>query len=158
MSEKTIDAIVEGGKATSGPPLGPALGPMGVPAPQVIAKINEATKDFAGMKVPVKVIIDTVTKAFRVEVGSPNTAELIKKEAKVEKGSGTKDKVGNLTLAAAIKIGKQKSNTSLGKSLKDVVKEVLGTCVSMGISIEGKDAREVMKELDAGKHNSLLAG
>lgn len=158
MSEKTIDTIVEGGKATSGPPLGPALGPMGVPAPQVIAKINEATKDFHGMKVPVKVIIDTVTKAFRVEVGSPNTAELIKKEAKVEKGSGTKDKVGNLPLAGAIKVGKMKKNTSLGKSLKEVVKEVLGTCVSMGISVEGKDAREVIKEIDAGKHDSLLAG
>jgi len=156
--DKTIDMIVEGGKATSGPPLGPALGPMGVNAGQVVAKINEATKDFAGMKVPVKVTVNTKDKSFKVEVGSPNTAELIKKEAKVEKGSGTKDKVGNLSMASAIKIGKQKKSTSLGKTLKDVVKEVLGTCVSMGISVEGKDAREVMKEIDAKKHDSLLAG
>lgn len=158
MSEKTIDTIVEGGKATPGPPLGPALGPLGVNAGQVIAKINEATKDFSGMKVPVKVIVNTADKSFKVEVGSPPTAEIIKKEAKVAKGSGTKEKVGNLTLAAAIKIGKQKKTTSLGKSLKDVVKEVLGTCVSMGINVDGKDAREVIKELNEKKHDSMLAG
>ena len=89
--EKIINAIVDGGKATAGPPLGPALGPLGVNAGQVIAKINEATKDFAGMKVPVKVIVDTETKEFRVEVGTPPTAELIKKEAKIEKGAGNRE-------------------------------------------------------------------
>ncbi len=156
--EKTIDIIVEGGKATSGPPLGPALGPIGINAAQVVAKINEETKLFAGTKVPVKVIVDAKAKTFKIEVGSPPTAELIKKEANVPKGSGTKDKVGNLSFASAIKIGKQKKTTSLGKTLKDVVKEVIGTCVSMGISVDNKDAKEVIKEINSGKHDSLLAG
>ena len=89
--EKTIDVIVDGGKATAGPPLGPALGPMGINAGQVVAKINEATKAFSGMKVPVKVIVDTTTKQFNIEIGTPPTAELIKKEAGIEKGAGNRE-------------------------------------------------------------------
>src|SRR3990167_9139935 len=131
MSEKTIDAIVDGGKATAGPPLGPALGPMGVNTGQVIAKINEATKGFDGMKVPVKIIVNTATKEFRVEVGAPPTAELLKKEAGVEKGAGSSKeaKAGNIAFASVLKIAKQKSN-SLGKDLTSVTREVVGTCVS----------------------------
>ena len=58
MAKETVEVMVEGGKATAAPPLGPALGPMGVNIGQVVGKINEKTKSFAGMKVPVKVIID----------------------------------------------------------------------------------------------------
>ncbi|MBI5223092.1 50S ribosomal protein L11 [Candidatus Micrarchaeota archaeon] len=155
---KTIDAIVEGGAATAGPPLGPALGPLGVNAGQVIAKINEATKDFKGMKVPVKVIVDPKTKQFTIEVGTPPTAELIKKEAGVEKGSGNKDTSGGeISLEKAVKIAKSKRN-SLGKDITSTVREILGSCVSMGIKVDGKSAKEVLKELDQGKHDSVLKG
>jgi len=58
MKEK-IEALIEGGKATPGPPLGPKLGPLGVNVGKLIADINAATKDFAGMKVPVIIEIDT---------------------------------------------------------------------------------------------------
>lgn len=154
--DKTIDAIVEGGKTTPGPPLGPALGPLGVNAAQVVAKINEMTKAFAGMKVPVKVIVNTTTKEYKIEIGTPPTAEIIKKEAGVEKGAASKDaKAGNVSLAKLAEIAKQKSN-SLGKNNKSVVKEIVGTCVSMGITIDGKDAKTMIKEIAAGKHNSLL--
>lgn len=156
--KKTIDAMVEGGKATPGPPLGPALAPLGVNIGQVIAKINEATKDFAGSKVPVKVIVDTETKTFDVTVGSPSTAELLKKEAGVEKGAGTKDKIGSISLASIIKIAKQKKSTSHGKGLKEIAKEVIGTCVSMGLNVDGKDAKVVIKEIDAGQYDSLFLG
>ncbi len=155
--KKTIDAIVEGGKATAGPPLGPALGPMGINAGQVVAKINEMTKDFAGMKVPVKVIVNTDDKSFEVHVGSPPTSELVKKEAGVEKGAGTAEApAGNISMDALVRIAKGKSSVSLGKSLRDVAKEVAGTCKSLGITIEGKDARMVIREMDEGKHDSVL--
>ena len=62
---ETIEALVEGGKASAGPPLGPALGPMGVNIMQVINTINDKTKEFNGMKVPVKVIIDLATKILK---------------------------------------------------------------------------------------------
>ena len=156
--EKVINAIVDGGKATAGPPLGPALGPMGVNAGQVVAKINEATKAFAGMKVPVKVIVDTDTKEFKVEVGTPPTSELLKKAAGIEKGAGNREEpAGDIKLEEVVKISKSKAN-SLGKTMKETVKEVCGTCLSLGINIEGKNAREVIREIDEGKHDSLFAG
>ena len=74
--KKTISALVSGGEANAGPPLGPALGPMGVNVLQVVNTINEKTKDFPGMKVPVKVEVDAETKKFTVEVGIPPTAAL----------------------------------------------------------------------------------
>ena len=69
--KKSISALVSGGEASAGPPLGPALGPMGVNVLQVVNTINEKTKDFPGMKVPVKVEVDTETKKFTIEVGIP---------------------------------------------------------------------------------------
>jgi large subunit ribosomal protein L11 len=134
------------------------LGPLGVNAGQVVAKINEATKDFAGMKVPVKVNVDPKTKQFTIEIGSPPTAEIIKKEAGIEKGAGNREApAGDLTLEKAVGIAKAKRN-SLGRDLKETLKEVLGTCVSMGVTVEGRKAREVIKEVEQGKHDSLLKG
>ncbi|NYZ74561.1 50S ribosomal protein L11 [Candidatus Micrarchaeota archaeon] len=155
---KTIDAIVEGGKASAGPPLAPALAPMGVNIGQVVAKINEATKAFAGMKVPVKVHVDPKTKQFTIEVGSPPTAEIIKKEAGIEKGAGTREApAGDLSMEKAVSIAKAKTN-SLGKDAKETLKEVLGSCVSMGVTVNGRNAKEAIKEVNEGKHDSLLKG
>ncbi|MEW5996924.1 MAG: 50S ribosomal protein L11 [Candidatus Micrarchaeota archaeon] len=155
--KKTIDAIVEGGKATAGPPLGPALGPLGINAGQVVAKINEMTGDFSGMKVPVKVVVNTDDKSFEVHVGSPPTSELVKKEAGIEKGAGTAEApAGNIAFDALVRIAKGKKGSSLGRSLRDVAKEVAGTCRSLGVTIDGKDSKAVVKEIDAGKHDSVL--
>ena len=155
---KTIDVIVEGGKASAGPPLAPALAPMGVNIGQVVAKINEETKAFAGMKVPVKVSVDPGTKEFTIEVGSPPTGEIIKKEAGIEKGAGNREApAGDISMEKIASISKSKSN-SLGSDIKEITKEVLGTCLSMGVTIDSKNAREVIKEVDEGKHDSLLKG
>ncbi|MGC8817050.1 MAG: 50S ribosomal protein L11 [Candidatus Hadarchaeum sp.] len=156
--ESRVKVMVEGGKANPGPPLGPALGPLGVNVAQVVAKINEATSSFAGMKVPVTVVVKKKTKEFSIEVGSPPTAALIKKELGLEKGAKTagKEVVGNLTLAQVVKIAKLKSGASLAKTLKSAVKEVLGTCVSLGVTVDGKNPKEVQKEIDEGKHEEEL--
>lgn len=150
--------MVEGGKASAGPPLGPALGPLGVNVGQVVAKINEITSSFAGMKVPVNVIVNKKTREFRVEVGSPPTSALIKKELGLEKGAKTSgtEVVGNLSLEQAIKISKLKLETSLAGGLKAAVRETLGTCVSLGVTVNGKDAREVQKEIEKGEHEGEL--
>jgi len=133
MSE-TVEALVEGGKASAGPPLGPALGPMGVNIMQIINTINEKTKSFEGMKVPVKVIIDTKTKDFEIEVGTPPAASLILNEIGAEKGSGkpSTHRIGNLTIEQAIKVAKMKYDNLLGKELKQKTKEIIGTCVDAG--------------------------
>ena len=159
MAEK-IQALVDGGKATPGPPLGPALGPLGVNIVEILKAINEKTKSFEGMKVPVTLLVDPKTKTFTVEVGTPPTSALIAKELKVEKGSGDpgKTRVGNLSLAQAIKVAKMKADAMLAKTLKAQVLEVVGTCVSMGVTVEGKSAKETSKDIQAGKYDKQLAG
>jgi large subunit ribosomal protein L11 len=158
MSE-TIKALVEGGKASAGPPLGPALGPMGVNIMQIINTINEKTKEFSGMKVPVTVIIDPKTKDFEIEVGTPPAASLILNEMGGEKGSSAppKKKVGNITIDQAVKIARMKLDGLLGKDIKHKTKEIIGTCYSMGVTVEGKDPKEVQKAIDNGDYDSKFA-
>lgn len=153
---ETIEALVEGGKASAGPPLGPALGPLGVNIMEVVNAINDKTKDFSGMKVPVKVIVDPKTKSFEIEVGTPPAASLIFNELGIEKGSGAPSthKVGNLSIDKAIKIAKMKSQNLLGRSLKEKTKEIIGTCVSIGVKVEGKDPKEIIREINEGKYDN----
>src|SRR6266480_1088882 len=101
MVEK-LQVLVDGGKATPGPPLGPALGPLGVNIVEILKAINEKTKSFEGMKVPVTLLVDPKTKTFSIEV--------------------------------------------------------VGTCVSMGVTVEGKLAKDLSKDIQAGKFDKQLAG
>jgi large subunit ribosomal protein L11 len=155
----TIEALVDGGKASAGPPLGPALGPLGVNIMQVINTINEKTKNFSGMKVPVKVIIDSKTKDFKIEVGTPPAASLILNELGSEKGSGAPSthKIGNLSIDQAIKVAKMKDQNLLGKNLKKKTKEIIGTCVSIGVNVEGKKPQEIQKAIDEGKFDEKFS-
>ena len=160
MSEakKVVEALVEGGQATAGPPLGPALGPLGVNVLAIVNKINEVTKDYAGMKVPVKITVTIETKEFEVTVGTPTASALIVSELKVGKGSGSPkaQKIGNLNMEQLVKIARMKQVELLAPNIKRAVKEILGTCVSMGVTVEGKDPKEVQKEVDEGKHDPVL--
>jgi large subunit ribosomal protein L11 len=156
--KKVVELIVSGGQANAGPPLGPALGPLGDNIVAVVNKINEVTKDYAGMKVPVKVSVDTEEKTFEISVGTPTASALIVAELKIEKGSGTPNsvKVGNLSMEQMVKIAKIKAPQLLASTTKDATKELLGTCVSLGVTVEGKDPREVQKEIDAGTYETLF--
>jgi large subunit ribosomal protein L11 len=159
MSErKIVETLVSGGQATAGPPLGPALGPLGLNVLAVVKKINELTASYAGMKVPVKVSVDTETKAFEVSVGVPTVSALIVKELGITKGSGTPKatKVGNLTFEQLIRVTKLKEGELLSKTFKGAVKEVAGTCVSIGITIDGKEPRDVQKAIDEGVYDKFL--
>ncbi len=156
--KKVVEVLVSGGQATAGPPIGPALGPLGLNVLAVVNKINELTKMYSGMKVPVKITVDPETKEFEVTVGVPTTSALIVKEASVEKGSGAPgtEKVGNLSIDQVVKIAKIKMPSLNAGSLRSAVKEVLGSCVSMGITVEGKDPRVIQREIDEGKYDDLL--
>lgn len=155
---QTISALVTGGQASAGPPLGPALGPMGVNIMEVISSINEKTKDFEGMKVPVTVSVDPDTKKWEVTIGIPSSAALLLKEAGVQKGSGTSgtDWVGDIGMDAVVKVAKTKLDSSYATSLKSVTKSVVGTCVPLGIKIEGKTPKEVTAEINEGKWDSKI--
>jgi large subunit ribosomal protein L11 len=156
--KKNISALVNGGEASAGPPLGPALGPLGVNVLQVVNSINEKTKDFPGMKVPIKVEVDVATKKFTVEVGVPPTAALIVKEAGVAKGSGTAgtNYAGNINMKSAIKIAKMKIDSSYANDIQGAVKEVIGSCLSIGVTIEGKPAKQIYSEFSAGEYDEFF--
>jgi large subunit ribosomal protein L11 len=147
-----VSIMVEGGKATAGPPLGPALGPLGINLGLVVKEINEKTKAFSGMQVPVKVIVDPETKKFEIVVGKPPVSALLKKEVGVETATGAvKTKVtGNLKLDQIKKIAETKIDNMNAASLKAAVMEVLGTCVSLGITVDQKDPREIQKLIKEG--------
>jgi large subunit ribosomal protein L11 len=154
--KKIISVLVTGGEASAGPPLGPALGPLGVNVLGIVNEINKQTSDFKGMRVPVKVEVDIESKKFEVSVGTPTTSALVAKESGIAKGSGKPniDFVGELSMDKVVSIAKNKISGSYASTLRSAVKEVVGSCVSMGVKIEGKDPREFMGEIEAGKWDS----
>ena len=157
MSEKqVINVLVTGGEASAGPPLGPALGPLGVNVLGIVNEINKQTGDFKGMRVPVKVEVDKETKQFTISVGTPTTSALVAKESGIPKGSGKPNLefVGELTIDKVVTIARSKIAGSYAAAVRSAAKEVVGSCVSMGVKIEGKDPREFMKEIDDGKWDS----
>jgi large subunit ribosomal protein L11 len=158
MATESIKVLVEGGKATAAPPLGPALGPLGVNIGQVVSSINQKTADFKGMQVPVEVKINKETKEFDIEIGTPPASALLKKEADIKKGSGNPkdDKVADVLIEQIIKISKMKETNLLGKNTKSRVKEIIGTCNSMGILVEGKPAFEAIKEVNKGTFDEKI--
>jgi large subunit ribosomal protein L11 len=155
---ETIEALVDGGKASAGPPLGPALGPLGVNIMEIINAINDKTKEFGGMKVPVKIIVDPKSKSFDIEIGTPPAASLIFNELGVEKGSGHPSTkfIGSITIEQAKKVAKMKYDSLLGKSIKEKTKEIVGTCRSIGVKVEDKLPADVLKEIDDGVYDSIL--
>jgi large subunit ribosomal protein L11 len=151
-----IEVLVPGGKASPGPPIGPALGPLGINIKAVVDDINEKTASYNGMQVPVKVIVDD-KKNVTLEIGIPPASALVLIEAGIEKGSSGEGTAGNISVTQAIKIAKLKRPSSLSYELKNTVKEILGTCVSMGVTVDEKPARDVQKALDAGEYADLFA-
>ena len=154
--KQDISALVTGGEASAGPPLGPALGPIGVNIMEVINAINEETKEFKGMKIPVTVSVDSDTKKWEIKVGIPSAAALLLKEAGIQKGSATSGSewIGDVTADIITKVAKIKLESSYASSLKSVAKEIVGTCVSLGIKIEGKTPKEFTAEINEDKWDS----
>ena len=153
MGEQKVSSLVTGGAASAGPPLGPALGPLGVNIMEVINAINDKTKDFEGMKVPVTVVVDSDTKKYEIEIGIPSAAALIMKEAGIQKGSGTSgtEWVGDVTMDAIVKVANTKLEKSYASSLKSVAKTIIGTCLALGVKVEGKTPKEITVEINDGK-------
>jgi len=157
MAKQTVEAMVEGGKATAAPPLGPALGPLGVNIGQVISEINKKTAAFKGVQVPIKIIVDE-QKQITITVGTPPASALIKQEAHIEKGSGSPlaDLIADLKIEQVIKIAKMKGDDLSGKDMFSRVKEVAGTCNSMGVMIEGKRAVDSIVDINNGAYDDEI--
>lgn len=158
MGVKTIETLVDGGKASAGPPIGPALGPTGVNILQVVQKINELTQPFTGLKVPVKIHVTEETKSFDIEVGVPPASALLLKAIGKEKGSQKPktEKVGDISIEKVVEIAKSKMQSLLVDGIKPAFKTVLGTCISIGATVNNMDPKEVIKKVEQGEFDSLL--
>lgn len=141
-----------------GPTMGQKLGPLGINIGKVLQDINSATKGFKGMQVPVELDIDPKTKSFKVSVKSPSVAVLLKKELSLDKGSGAakKLKVANISIEQIIAIAKTKHIDMLEKDFKSAVKSVVGTCQSLGILVEDKEAKDIEKDISAGIYDKEI--
>lgn len=153
-----VDVMVEGGKATPAPPIGPSLAPLGVNVGMIVSEINKQTAVFKGMQVPVKIIVND-DKTFSIKVGIPPVSALIKKEIGLEKGSGRsgEENVADILIEQVIKVAKQKEAGMLGNNLKEMVKQIIGTCGSMGILVEGRKYKDALKAVDDGKYDKEIA-
>ncbi|WP_134669033.1 50S ribosomal protein L11 [Halorussus marinus] len=155
---ETIEVLVPGGQADPGPPLGPELGPTPVNVQEVVSDINDRTEAFDGTEVPVTITVED-DGGYEIEVGVPPTAALIKDEAGFETGSGEpqKDFVADITIEQVKTIAEQKHPDLLAYDTKNAAKEIVGTCASLGVTIEGEDAREFKEKVDAGEYDDVLA-
>ena len=153
-----IKLLIDGGKMEPGPALSQKLGPIGINIGQVIQKVNDSTKNFNGLKVPVDLDIDPSTKSFEIKVFSPPVSELLKKELGIEKGSGMQKKMTmyNASIEQIISVAKIKLPNMLSKNLKAAVKTVVGTCATLGILVENKSAAEIEKEIEEGKFDKEI--
>lgn len=141
MAEKKVTHVVKlqiaAGKANPAPPVGPALGPTGINIMQFCKDFNEKTAKDAGMIFPVILTVYN-DKSFDYVLKTPPAAVLLKKAAKIEKGSGKshKDKVGTVTTKQVEEIANMKMKDLNASSLESAVSVIKGTARSMGIVVK----------------------
>lgn len=150
-----VKVLVEAGKATAAAPLGPALGPLGVNIGEIVGEINNKTQPFAGMKVPVTIEVDSATKDYKISVGSPPVSAMITKELGLKSGAANpkEQKIGNLSVEQLKKVAEGKMPGMNSFSLRSAVREVAGACVSMGVTIDGKEPKVFLKQMSAGAYD-----
>jgi len=153
----TIEVLVPGGQANPGPPLGPELGPTPVDVQAVVEEINDLTEAFDGTEVPVTVTYED-DGSFEIDVGVPPTAALIKDELGFETGSGEpqEDFVADMSVEQLKTVAEQKLPDLLAYDVKGAAKEVAGTCVTLGVTIEGEDARTFKQRIDDGEYDDVF--
>ncbi|MBD3350503.1 MAG: 50S ribosomal protein L11 [Candidatus Lokiarchaeota archaeon] len=149
----TVEALVDGGKASSGPPIGPALGPTGVNMGLVIDTINKKTAGFKGLKVPVTIEVDSADRSFEITVKTPMTSSLLFKEAGIEKGSGEPnvEKVADLTIDQVCNVARMKRDDINSIAFENAVRTVLGTAQSCGLTVDGIEPKEMQEKIKSGE-------
>ena len=143
MAKKRVNAVIKlqvpAGQATPAPPVGPALGPHGVSAPQFVQQFNDRTKsEEPGLTVPV-VITVYADRTFSFDIKTPPAAVLIKKAIGLDKGSpeSNRTKVGVISRAALEEIAARKMQDLNANDLPAAAKVIAGTARSMGVTVEG---------------------
>jgi large subunit ribosomal protein L11 len=129
---------IPGGQATPAPPVGPALGQHGVNIGEFVSKFNERTREFQGTIVPVELTVYT-DRSFDFVLKSPPASVLVRKAVGLAKGAATpsRETVGTIHRADLEQIAKTKMKDLNAKDLEGAVRQIMGTCRSMGVKVEG---------------------
>ncbi|TFG00466.1 MAG: 50S ribosomal protein L11 [Promethearchaeota archaeon] len=152
-----VKALVTGGSASGGPPIGPAVGPTGINIKDVVDAVNEQTRAFEGLSVPVRIECDPSTKQFEIFVETPSTSSLLMKELGAVKGAmDSEETIGDLTMEQIKNVVEAKKDTFLEKTLKAAVKSVLGTALSVGATVEGESPKTIQKRINNGEYDDQL--
>ena len=128
---------INAGKATAGPPVGPALAPYGLNIMGFVKEFNERTKNNVGFKIPV-VITCYADRTFSFITKTPPAAALVLKEVGLDSGSGVpnKTKVAHISREAVQKIAETKMPDLNAKDLEGAMSMIMGTCRSMGVVVD----------------------
>jgi len=145
-----------GGEAGATASLAPKVGPLGLAPKKIGDDIAKATQDWKGLKITVKLIVQN--RQAKVEV-IPSAASLLvralKEPPKVKKekgGAGVKHD-GNISMDDIVEIAKVLRSRSMAKAFSGTVKEILGTAVSLGCTIDGQSPKEIQKAVDRGQYD-----
>ena len=135
---KKIKLQIAAGKATPAPPVGTVLGPAGINLQDFCTKYNDATRDKMGDVLPVEISIYE-DRSFDFVIKTPPTSFLLKKYAKIQKGSvnGSKEKVATISKDTLREIAEIKLPDLNAYTVEDAMKIVAGTAKNMGIAVEG---------------------
>ena len=158
MVWRTVRLRVKGGSATPQPPVGPTIAQLGLDVNEVINEINKLTEHLKDIEVTVLLHVDTDTKNYRIEVKSPPSSALLLKIAGASEPSGdpAHKKVGNVSIEDVIRVALMKKNEMNSRSLKAAVKSLVSTASTIGLSVEGKSAKEIIKLIDEGFYDSVF--
>lgn len=129
---------IQAGAANPAPPVGPALGQHGINIAQFCQQFNEASKDMVGSVIPAEITIYE-DRTFEFKLKTPPASDLIKKAAKIEKGSGDplKNKVGKITKAQVREIAEKKMIDLNANDIEAAMKIIEGTARNMGVEVVG---------------------
>jgi len=143
---------VVGGEVAPAAALAPKCSPIGMPPKKVGEDIQKATKDWKGIKVEVEIKVQNKQCEVRViDTAGPLILKALKEPPRDRKKTKNVEHTGKVTMDQIIEIAKKMRVKSFAAEFSGTVKEILGTCVSVGCSVDGKSPKDVQAQIDAGE-------
>ncbi len=159
MAIRVVNVKVRGGQAKPEPPISDLASKYGLDVNKLVEEINRLTERYKEFEVQVKIIIDEETKEYELEIKPPTTTELLLHAvgAKEPSGDPMHQKIGDLPFEKIVEIAIMKKPGLNAKTLKAAVKSIIGSARSIGITIDGKDGKQVTREVEDGVYDAVLA-
>lgn len=159
MAVRVVNVKFPGGQAAQAKDKLEQLEEYGIDVEKLIEELNELTSIYKGFDITVKIAVDTDTGEYDLEVKPPTTTEILLKMvgAKEPSGDPMHQKIGDLPFEKIVEIAILKKPSLNAKTLKAAVKTILGSARSIGITVNGKDAKQVTQEVESGVYDAVLA-